>query len=57
MEWIELTNQEPEIGAICIALVDGEEEGPVTWTADRGFVYDDGHELGWDCSHWRHSDG
>ena len=53
MEWIELTDQEPDVGAVCIALVDGEEEGPVTWTSDRGFVYESGHELGWDCSHWK----
>lgn len=53
MEWTKLTEKEPESGQVCYVLVDGEEDGPVTWTADRGFVYDDGHELGRDCSHWR----
>lgn len=41
----------------CVVLVDREIEGPVYWTADKGFVYPENagqqHELGWDCSHWR----
>ena len=56
-KWIKLSEQEPKIGDRCVVLIDGEKEScPVCWT-DRGFVYADGHELGWDCSHWRLGDG
>jgi len=58
MDWIELSKREPEGHmTACVVLVDREIEGPVYWTADKGFVYPENagqqHELGWDCSHWR----